>query len=56
MAIKISGKVARTSVMPRTVSVKLLPETIAQLKRKAKAENTTAHAIMREAILNAVAA
>ena len=40
----------------RTVSVKLKPATIAQLKAKARAEKRTAHAIMREAIVLAVAA
>jgi predicted transcriptional regulator len=54
MAVKISGKVSKAG--PRTVSVKLRPATIAQLKRKAKAEKTTAHALMRDAILAVVAA
>ena len=54
MAQKIRGKVRDT--MARPVSVKLRPATIAQLKRKAKAEKTTAHALMREAILAVVAA
>ena len=37
----------------RVVSVKLFPATIALLKRKAKAEQRSAHAIMRAAIADA---
>jgi len=58
MAVKISGKVKRSSGgnIPRPVSVRLWPDTIKMLRRKAKAEKTTAHALMREAILAVVAA
>ena len=52
---KITGK-SKKRLEARVVSVKLRPQTIAQLKRKAAAENTTSHAIMREAILSALAA
>lgn len=54
MAVKITGKVAKVDT-PRTVSVKLMPTTIAQLEKKAAALGCTRHALMR-ARLEAAAA